>query len=71
LLTLDEAAELLGRLREHVERAIVAGFLRVRRKGTRCYTVQACRTFLDEERADLDAAHAAVHPCGGRVPPDR
>ena len=60
LLTLDEAAQVLGRPREHVERAIRARFLRVRRKGTRCYvTVQACRTFLAEERADLDAAHAS------------
>jgi excisionase family DNA binding protein len=67
LLTLDEAAEVLGRPREHVERVIRAGFLRVRRKGTRRYvTVQACRTFLAEERADLDAAHASR---GGRFIP--
>ena len=60
LLTLAEAAEVLGRPLEHVERAIRGGFLRVRRKGTRCYvTVQACRTFLAEERADLRAAHAS------------
>ena len=60
LLTLDEAAEVLGRPREHVERVIRAGFLRVRRKGTRWYvTVQACQAFLAEERADLHAAHAS------------
>ena len=67
LLTLDEAAEVLGRPREHVERAIRAGFLRVGRKGSRSYvTVQACRTFLAEERADLEAAHASR---GGRLIP--
>jgi hypothetical protein len=59
-LTLDEAAEVLGRPLEQVERAIRAGFLRVRRKGTRCHvTLQACRTFLAEERADLRAARAS------------
>ena len=67
LLTLDEATEVLGRPREHVVRAIRAGFLRVRRKGSpSCVTVQACRTFLAEERADLEAAHASR---GGRLIP--
>jgi hypothetical protein len=67
LLTLDEAAEVLRRPREHVERAIRAGFLPTRRKGTQCYvTVQACRAFLAEERADLEAARASR---GGRFIP--
>jgi excisionase family DNA binding protein len=67
LLALEEAAEVLGRPREYVERAIRAGFLRFRRKGSRSYvTVQACRTFLAEERADLEAAHASR---GGRLIP--
>ncbi|MBI4593490.1 MAG: helix-turn-helix domain-containing protein [Candidatus Rokubacteria bacterium] len=75
-LTLDEAAEALGRSRDDVKRAIRAGFLRAVQRGSRCYvTVQACAAFLAEERHDADAAARAEADAAARgelpIPWDR
>jgi hypothetical protein len=51
-LTLEEAAAILGRPREYVERAVRAGFLRPVRGGRRHVTLRACVRFLQEEEYD-------------------
>jgi hypothetical protein len=61
-LTLDQAGAVLGRNRDGVERAIRAGFLRtVRHNGRRYVTMQACRDYERERRADLALAEAHAH----------
>lgn len=62
LLTLDEAAAVLGRPRAGVQRAIRAGFLATRRRGSRRYvTMKACADFRREEEADLAFARVRAH----------
>ncbi len=51
-LTLDEAAAVLGRPREYVERAVRAGFLRPVPDSRRHVTLRACVKFLQEEECD-------------------
>ena len=51
-LTLDEAAAVLGRPREYVERAGRTGFLRPVRGSRRHVTLRACVKFLQEEEFD-------------------
>lgn len=61
VLTLAEAADLLGRPVHEVRQAIRTGFLRTRRRGPQLVvTPAACRQFLNEERADGEAAVAAL-----------
>ena len=51
-LTLDEAAAVLGRPYEYVERAVRTGFLRPVRGSRSHVTVRACVKFLQEEECD-------------------
>ena len=61
LLDLDEAATVLARPREAVQRSIHSGFLRVARRGRYpMVTLKACIDFLAEERADGEAARRAL-----------
>lgn len=48
-LTLEEAAAVLGRPREYVQRAVQTGFLRPVRDSRRHVTLGACINFLREE----------------------
>lgn len=60
LLDLDEAATVLARPREAVQRSIRSGFLRTARRGRYAMvTLKACVAFLAEERADDEAAQSA------------
>lgn len=64
-LTLAQAAAVLGRSREGVQRSIRAGTLRtVRRNGRRYVTMQACRDFERERQADLAVIQARAHEPG-------
>ena len=61
LLDLDEAATVLARPREIVQRSIRSGFLRAARRGRYpMVTLKACVDFLAEERADGEAAQRAL-----------
>jgi len=61
LLDLDEAATVLARPREAVQRSIRSGFLRAARRGRYpMVTLKACVDFLAEERADGEAAQSAL-----------
>ena len=61
LLDLDEAATVLARPREVVQRSIRSGFLRAARRGRYpMVTLKACVDFLAEERADGEAAQRAL-----------
>lgn len=51
-LTVEEAAGVLGRPREYVERAVRTGFLRPVRGSRRQVTLRACVRFLQEEEYD-------------------
>ena len=59
LLSLDEAARVLGRSRAEVQGAIRTGFLRARRRGGRVsVALGACLDFLREEDEDRQIARA-------------
>jgi hypothetical protein len=61
LLDLDEAATILARPREAVQRSIHSGFLRAARRGRYpMVTLKSCIDFLAEERADGEAARRAL-----------